>query len=178
MTLWDMMILAALVLGMLAGWSSGFVRQVVGLAGVVVGILVGVALMNTVGSLLAPIFGLSDTASAVIGFGVLFVGVQILAASIARVLRGIVAALRLSLLNRAGGGLVGLAKAAIIVSLVLLVADQGGFPAQEARAESSLYEPIAGVVPELWEYLRAVFPEMVDLAEKFGERVIEEVQEP
>ncbi len=178
MNLWDMIILATLVLGALAGWRSGLIRQALGLAGIVAGILIGVALMETVGRMLAPLFRMSEGIAPIVGFIAVFIGVQVLAVVGSNVLGGVAASLRLTLLNRIGGGLVGAAKAAVIASLFFLVLDQTGQPGQDARARSSLYEPVALVIPALWEYLRGMFPDMVDIAERFGERIIQEVQEP
>jgi len=177
MSLWDTIIFAILALGALAGWRSGLIRQAVGLAGVVIGILVGVALMDTVGGLVAPILRLSQGLAPILGFVIVFVGVQVAAVVSSNLLSSIVAVLRLSFLDRAGGGLLGVAKAAVISSLLLLVLNFGGRPGSAARSKSVLYEPIAQVVPELWGYLRGVFPELSDIAERFGGDVIDKVKE-
>ena len=174
----DILIIAGLSAGMLLGLRTGLVRQAIGIAGVVAGIAVGVALMEQLGELITRSLGISENIAPVVGFVLVFLAVQLFVGLLSRVLEKVVGFLRLSFLNRIAGGVIGAAKACLVLSLLFLVFGHSDMPGEQSRARSRLYEPVASSVPQAWEYVRGVFPELVDLTEQFGERAMEQIPKP
>ncbi len=174
----DVLIIAGLTLGLLLGLKTGLVKQAIGIAGIVAGVAVGVALMEQLGELVTRSLGISENISPVVGFVLAFLAVQLAVGILARLLEGIVGFLHLSFLNRLAGGAIGAAKACLVMSVLFLVLGNSSVPGENARAESMLYEPVASSVPWAWEAVRGIFPEVVDLTERFGERAIEYLPNP
>lgn len=174
----DIFIIAGLSAGMLLGLRTGLVRQAIGIAGIVAGIAIGVALMEQLGELIARSLGISENISPVVGFVLAFLAVQVVVGVLSRVLEKIVGFLRLSFLNRLAGGAIGAAKACLVMSLLFLVFGHSDLPGEQSRAQSRLYEPVASSVPLAWDYVRDLFPEVVDLTERFGERAMEQIPKP
>jgi membrane protein required for colicin V production len=117
----DLVLLSVLGLSVLIGLWRGFAFEIVALLGWVVAFI----LANTLGPLLAAFIPFGDAGSPVrlwVAYVIVFVGVLLTCTLFARMLRALIAATPLSLVDRLLGGLFGVARGALIlVVLGLLV---------------------------------------------------------
>lgn len=121
MTPLDGAILVVLLVSAGLGVARGFVREVLGLAGLVAGVIVAGLYA---GPAAAPLERwLPPGAARAVAFAGLLFAVLLLAALVGHLLTKLLEAVKLSLLNRLLGGLFGLARGALFVVALLLAVD-------------------------------------------------------
>jgi membrane protein required for colicin V production len=169
----DILIAAAIIIGVWRGLSTGVIRQLAGIAGIIIAFVMGVQLMGPIGEALSGVLGISEGVGRVLAFILIVIGVHVLLAITARLLETILGILRLSSIERGLGGVLGGVKAALIASVVLLVLAVFDVPSERSRTQSALYKPVAGLLPEAWDFLAEHLPAMKEIADEFGRDVAE-----
>lgn len=171
LTYLDWFIVIVLGVGLIRGLTVGAIRQVFSLAGLLIAFLLGIQLMEPVGDLTAQSLDLSDSAAPIVGFVVVFGAVQLIAIALIRMFEAAIDTLNLSFANRAAGGAIGAFKAALLLSVLFLVSTRAGIPDVETQQESSLYGPVAAVLPGTYDYTAGLLPQVRDVSDRFGDRV-------
>lgn len=174
----DWLIVVILIAGLWRGYSVGAIRQVASLVGLVAAFFFSVEFMGEVGGMIVESLGLSASLAPLAGFTVLFLGIYLLFLAVSRLLERMLASLSLSLLDRVAGGAVGGFKAALLVSLLFLVLTGMEMPAEKTKNESTLYRPVAQLLPQTIEATEEWFPAAEKAADKLGRRVRSEIQSP
>jgi membrane protein required for colicin V production len=123
----DWIIGAVVLVSVLVGLLRGVTREIVSLAGWVVGLVLAFFFAQQVGATL-PLE--PPELRTMIGGLLILAGILILAALLGAVLRALLAAVRLSTLDRMLGGLFGLARAVLVLGVAVLLA--GGSPVPKA----------------------------------------------
>ncbi len=163
----DILILAVCSIGLIIGLRSGFVRQVFGFLGLLAGLLAGIHLMDDVGVVLTG-RGVGESMAPLLGFAIVFVGVQVVVFILVRVLETILGTLMLSPINRVLGSFVGGLKACLALSILFLILGYFNIPSESAREESRLYGVVAGIIPDAWDYVKTQFPQAAEIPEQIG----------
>lgn len=164
----DILILLALAFGVIRGFMTGAIRQVVTLVGTILAIILAVELMNPVGSAVGAAVGLSERFYPVAGLLAVFIVVQIAVLFAARALEGLIKVIKLNVLNRAAGAIVGLAKAALVLSIIFVALAFFNVPEEESREASVLYHPVSGVLPTAWDYASEQIPRVKSMTDRMG----------
>ena len=172
----DLVLLGVIGAGAVRGYFTGATRQLVSTVGWLVAFVLGAAMMGPVGESVVESLGVSGRTAPVVGFVVVFALALGAVAAVGHVFRKVLEAVKLGALDRLLGAMVGGLKAALGVSVFLMVTAfspvPGGSPwliNQETRARSTLYEPVQALAPEVWGFIRAVVPGVqAALAEKFN----------
>ena len=167
----DILIAVGLLIGLGRGLSTGAVRQIVGLAGTVLAIVLALELMHPVGNAIGGILGAGASIVPILGFIVVFAAVQLALYVLAKIIETSLKMLRLSMLNRAAGAVFGLCKAALLMSVLFLVLNFFNVPNSQNREVSVLYGPVAAAFPATWDFAARQFPAVRDLSDRFGEEV-------
>ncbi|MFB6230064.1 MAG: CvpA family protein [Salinibacter sp.] len=178
LTVLDWLIIAILIGGLLRGYSVGAVRQVASLVGLVVAFLVSVEFMGMVGNMIVESLKLSESLAPLAGFTTLFLGVYLLFLVISRFLEQVLASLSLSVLDRVAGGAVGGFKAALLLSLLFLALTGIEVPSEKTKKKSTLYRPVAQLLPRTMEAAENWFPAAKRAADELGTRVRAEIRSP
>jgi membrane protein required for colicin V production len=141
----DFLLGAALALMVLRGWVRGLVREVLDLAGLVLGAAIAFRLSIPVGDFLSDRFGFTSE-WARIGAGVaLLLGLGVGLAIVARVAGRMMRLPGLGLLNRFGGSAVALGWGVLVAAIVLTIVAALPLPAVHRQlAESQVARMIAG----------------------------------
>ncbi len=171
MNVLDLMILFSLLAGVVHGFTTGLIRQVASVVGMVLAFILSVQLMGTVGQLASDSLGLSDDIAPLVGFVLVFMAVQIAVFALAKMAEGLIGALKLSIVNRALGGAFGALKAALALGVISLVLSYVDLPGEKLEHESQLYVPVAGILPQAWDYVSEKFPQVERLSDRFGQHV-------
>lgn len=172
----DWFILAVLAGGLARGIMVGAVRQVASLAGLLVAFFVSVQFMQPVGELIVSSLGLAPELIPIVGFVSLFLGIQLLFTALSRLLEQILDTLNLSIANRAAGGALGGFKAALLLSVLFLVLQSVKIPGPDVRQASSLYAPVATVLPQTWDAAATYVPQVKRVSDQFGDDVRQRLQ--
>ncbi len=167
MNLLDLVILIVLAGGLALGLRSGMVKQIASIVGLVLAFILGVQFMGPVGDVAAQSLGISATIAPLIGFGLVFLAIQVGIMLGVRAIEGLIGALKLTFLNRLLGGVVGMFKGALALSIAFLALIPFGLPAEYSRSASSLYGPVMQTLPGAWNYMSERFPDVQNLSEYF-----------
>ncbi len=141
----DYIIIAFFIVGFILGFKDGFVRKLIGLAGIFVGIFLAVKFSEPAGKLLSPLFNNEPYLSGVIGAIVIFI-LAIVAASIIKRLVHPHDKVN-KLLNQILGGTAGSIQTIFFLSLVFLLLAVFNFPNDKIASKSIFYKPVYSVVP-------------------------------
>jgi len=146
----DILIAAAIAAGAIHGFTTGAIKQVASLLGIIVSFAVAFNLMHSVGAATYRYLGATQEIAPLIGFVIVFAVVQVAIIVAARLIEKILGALKLGTVNRLLGSGVGAAKAALVLSIAFVALGAVGFPTKESRAESRLYPAVAAFLPTVW----------------------------
>jgi membrane protein required for colicin V production len=167
----DIVILLVLAGGLIRGFSTGVVRQVAGIVGIILTFVVAITLMRPVGLVVSASTGIPEGWAPIAGFLVIFLALQIMLFIAVRFIETVVGALRLTVVNRLLGSAFGAFKAALLLSVAFLVLSFAEVPGRESRASSALYGPVASVLPGTWDAVSQHLPEVQRLSERFRQHV-------
>lgn len=174
----DILILLALAIGVVRGFMTGAVRQVISFIGMVISIVLAIELMNAVGRLVGDALGVTEALQPALGLLAVFLIIQILLFFVVRAVESVVKTFRLSTVNRLLGGFAGMVKAALVLSVIFIGLAHLDVPEEENREESLFYAPIASALPTAWDYLSTQLPRMKSLSDRLGEQARQVLDEP
>ncbi len=175
MNLLDLLILVGLTGGLIIGLRSGLIKQALSLVGMLVAFVLSLHLMTPVGEMAAGSLGISEDIAPLVGFVLVFLGVQVVVFGLTKLLEAVVGALKLSVVNRLLGGAVGAFKACLVLSVVFLVLGYVSVPSEDTREASAFYTPVSTVLPAAWGYVSDTFPQVAKVSEQFSKKIEEEV---
>lgn len=142
----DVIIAVLLVMGFISGLRDGLVKQVVGLAGLIGGLLLGRAFYLPLGDWMAITFSISTEVARVAAFIVLLIVVQLLFSLAGWIVSKLLNIICLGWINRLLGGLVGVIKFALLVGVIITGIEffdqHNGLVSKEKKSASVFYYPI------------------------------------
>ena len=114
MNFFDILTLVALVWAIISGWRSGFVSQLLGL----VGIILGIVLSLRYGAAVGGMFGIDARFSVVAGFLITFVAVLVVATILSRLLAKVLSFIGLGWVNTLLGIVLSIVKGLVVLSML------------------------------------------------------------
>ena len=114
MNFFDILTLVALVWAVVSGWRSGFVSQLLGLLGIILGIVLSLRYGTAVGEM----FNIDARFSVVAGFLITFVATLIIATLIARLIARVLSFVGLGWVNTLLGIVLSIVKGLIVLSML------------------------------------------------------------
>lgn len=147
----DIILIILLGLGLVRGFSNGFVRELTSLAALILGIFGAIKFSDLTSSLLIEHFKLSGNYLPVLSFAITFIVIIIAVHFIGDLLDKFSKIPVLSTVNRLSGMVFGLLKTALIVSILLVILgaldNLAGFLPKDKIRKSFLYEPVYNLAP-------------------------------
>lgn len=114
MNFFDILTLVALAWAVISGWRSGFVSQLLGL----VGIILGIVLSLRYGAAVGGMFGIDARFSVVAGFLITFVAVLVVATILSRLLAKVLSFIGLGWVNTLLGIVLSIVKGLVVLSML------------------------------------------------------------
>lgn len=114
MNFFDILTLVALAWAVISGWRSGFISQLLSLAGMILGIILALRYGAAVGAM----FGIDSRFSVVAGFLITFVAILIVATILSRLLAKVLKFIGLGWVNTLLGILLSIVKGLLVLSLL------------------------------------------------------------
>ncbi len=152
----DIILAIPLVWALWAGFRSGVIVQVGGIAG----LLLGVWLAFRYGAQVGAWINIDETADNVIGFILIVVATILVVAVIGRLLKGVFRFAGLAVLDRFGGAVLSLLKVALILGLLLWafggMSRSLGWEKGQKVEKAWLYEPLTAVAEFTFPYMERV----------------------
>jgi len=156
----DIIILIPLLLGFVFGLSKGFIREIISLAVIFVGIFGSKWLSPIASSMLTGVFSVSETVAKPLSFVVVFIAIALFLMFLARSLDKLVENISLGGINKLLGGLFGTLKYALIISLLInvfhVLDSKISIVNAETKTNSILYKPMLQLAPELWQEVKEI----------------------
>ena len=153
MNLADLVILIVLLIGFTAGLARGFVRGLLGMVGLVLGVMIAAGNYERLAAL-APSFIPGERGAEILSFIVIFLVVIVLVGVVARIIAKALRLAALGWLDRLAGAALGVAMAAVVAGVLLLLAVMAGFEEEKLLVESStaprvlrVTDMVVGVLP-------------------------------
>ncbi len=157
----DLVIAVVLLIGLLSGLARGFVRCLLGLVALVVGILVAAGFHELVAET-AFSFLPGDHAPKIVSFVVIFLVVVLLIGLVARIIAKTLKLATLGWLDGLLGAILGLATAAVVAGVLLLLLVMAGLGGHDFLVESRLAPRVLGVTDAIVQVLPADAREAVE----------------
>lgn len=162
----DFVFLAWIGIGAWRGLRTGAMMQLVSTIGLVAAYAAGAALMEPVGRVAVASLDLSPRVGPLTGFLVVFIAVLAAAYLAGRFASAVLTALRMGIVERVGGALLGAVKAALFLSIALMILSPAlrlaGALTDEHTDAAVLYEPVRAFAPEAWALWQRVVPGLAD----------------
>jgi membrane protein required for colicin V production len=154
----DLILGIILLLAAIQGFRQGFIVELASLAALVLGIWGGIRFSDWTADFITDITGYHSEHLSTIAFVVTFIAIVILIHILGKVLDTAVKAVALGFLNRLAGIIFGVLKAAVILSIFLLLFESIDenvhiLPSQQ-KTESKIYEPMKQLVPTLFPFIK------------------------
>lgn len=150
MNLLDFLIFIPILYFCYRGVRNGLIGEVLGMAGIILGVFLTFHYMNDVADYIRPLFEGDPNYLPFVAGAIIFLGTLIVVQIIALLLKRFLEMIKLNVINRILGFFFGLLKGGIIVSAVLLLLAGFNQPAQESREESVTYDYVIYLAP--WAY--------------------------
>ncbi len=109
-----------ILLSVIGGLRAGLAREVIGLVALVLAVVCGLWFYGSAGALVQPYLSSKQLANA-LGFFMIFGGILLAGALVTWILEKLLKWVHLSWLNRLLGGVFGLARAAVISAVIVMV---------------------------------------------------------
>ncbi|WP_306640788.1 CvpA family protein [Sanyastnella coralliicola] len=148
------------------GYKKGFIIEVLSLAGLVLAIYGVMHLSDELAFILEDTTELNEQYIPIIAIAAVFIVIVVLVNMVAKSISKLLDMVALGFLNKIAGAIFGLAKAALILSVFLMLArpftDRLSIIPKDIKDESMLYEPLVQLAPsvlpfvkdsEVWKFL-------------------------
>lgn len=159
----DIVLSLVLLLFLISGYRSGFVKKIIGITCLILALILGVKFSADLSQQILEPIGMSGK----LGFGfafVLIVGGVTLTQSL--VYRFLIKEMVKGKWNNILGVFVGFFEGVIILSISLIVLSiYFNLPSQETKGASTLYKPVKNAAPVVFDQINTLLPESADFYE-------------
>lgn len=166
----DILILLIISLSAFFGYRKGFLRKVLGIAGIILGFILAVRFYKPIAGLLSGLVGSSGSLISVIAFLIVIGIVFGLAVWVARFIAGMNSGT--SLADKILGAITGFLQGLILASVLLVNMSFANEPEQKIRDNSLLYSGVYSVAPALFDKILALSPELKSMYIDYKNKLI------
>ena len=145
----DIVLAIPLLWFMYKGFRNGLIIELASLAALILGIYVALHFSFYVKEYLVDNFEIADQYINIIAFAITFLIVAIVVYIAGKIIHKLINIVALGFLNRLAGGIFGLLKAALVLSVILYFLNgfSSGLIKDDIKENSILYDPIESIVP-------------------------------
>lgn len=154
----DGLLLIPLAYAGFRGFKNGFIKEVLGIAGLVIAVLLGFNLITPASTFISNQWEVSQEVVPYLAFGLVFVLTLIVVSIITVILDNVVKMVFLSIPNRLLGLAFSTLKMGIILSIALIFMSGFNIPDNEARNKSLAYPYVISVAPIAYDVIATVVP--------------------
>jgi membrane protein required for colicin V production len=154
MTVLDIILLVLLLFGLINGLRNGLFVEVASLVALVAGVYGAIHFSNFAADFLMSKVEWNEKTVNIIAFAITFIVIVLVITLAGKALTKIADFAALGIVNKLLGGIFGLLKYAVILSVILIIFDSLNknlpFTDKEDLEDSTLYEPIKSFVPSIF----------------------------
>lgn len=172
MNLVDILIIALILIFALRGYWSGFIKQVFGIAAIIIAVFATFRYMSPASGFLSSFMDNPDHATIVAGI-LIFILSLCLIQLVGHYLEKALKLVKINFVNRFIGLIFGSLNAAILASAFLLLLAGFNLPNEETRSESYTYDTIIRVAPMTYNVIASIYPDTVDFMDTIEKSIRE-----
>ena len=165
----DIVILALLAFGLINGFKKGFFVEVASLIALIAGVYGAIHFSNYAADFLMDKVDWNEKTVNITAFAITFIVIILVITLAGKALTKLADFAALGILNKFLGGIFGVLKIAVILSVVLIIFDSMNktlpFTDKEDLEDSMLYEPIKSLVPSIFPLILEKKFEIIDASE-------------
>lgn len=137
------------------GFKKGFIIELASLVALILGIYAAIHFSEYAKYFLVNSLNMDNDYVPITSFVITFIIVVIIVYAFGRILEKLIKMVALGFLNKLAGGIFGILKAAVFVSIAFLILNHYNinFISAEKRNNSLMYSPIEGIAPFVWSQL-------------------------
>lgn len=158
MNFFDIIVLVVFAYFGFAGFRNGLLREVFGLAGVILGLFLAFRYLDPLNSWFVHMTGIDDMYSPIITFALIFFAVILAVHLLIIAFEYVIEFAFLSMPNRLFGMAFGVLKSSLFLSIIMLLLAGFNVPGEQTQRSSALYPIILGVAPVTYNIVGAVYP--------------------
>jgi membrane protein required for colicin V production len=154
----DVVLGIILIIAAIQGFRKGFIVEAASLAALILGIWGAIKFSDWTAGYISKTFNYHSSSLSTIAFLLTFIGIVILIHILGKILDNMIKAVALGFLNRLAGIIFGMLKAAVVMSILLLLFEPVDenvhiLPAKQ-KLESKIYQPMKQLVPTLFPFIK------------------------
>lgn len=154
----DVVLGIILIVAAIQGFRKGFIVEAASLAALILGIWGAIKFSDWTAGYISKTFNYHSSSLSTVAFLLTFIGIVILIHILGKILDSTIKAVALGFLNRLAGIIFGVLKAAVILSILLLLFDPVDenvhiLPSKQ-KVESKIYPPMKQLVPTLFPFIK------------------------
>lgn len=165
-----MVILVFVVLLIFLGFRKGFLRKVLGIAGLILGFILAVRFYEPIANLFLKLVDANESLMRIIGFLFIIAAVYFLAIWIARFMTNINPSL--SKIDKMAGALLGFGEGLLITSILLVNLSFINYPNVKIRETSVLYPGVYSIAPYIFDKVISYSPSLKDMYQEYKAKLI------
>ena len=166
MNTFDIVLLVFLLFGFIRGLMKGLFVELASLIALIAGVYGAIHFSYFVGSFLENRVSWDEKYIAIVAFAITFIIIVVVIAMMGKMLTKMADFASLGFLNKLLGGVFGVLKIGMILSILLIVFDKLNksipFTNEDATEESILYEPVRDLAPMLFPNFLTVVENEID----------------
>lgn len=172
MNMIDLFIIIFILFFCFRGYWSGFVKQVFGIAAIIIAVFATFRYMNPASGLLTSFIDNPDHATIVAGALIFILSLSLIQLA-GHLLEKALKLVKINFVNRLAGMFFGGLNAAILASAFLLLLAGFNQPNEETRSESYTYDTIIQVAPIAYNMIATIYPDTVDFMDTIEKSIRE-----
>jgi membrane protein required for colicin V production len=172
MNLVDLLIIAFVLYFAFRGYWSGFVKQVFGIAAIIIAVFATFRYMSPASALFHSFIDNPDHATILAGVIIFILSLSLIQLA-GYWLEKALKLVKINFINRFAGLVFGSLNAMIISSAILLLLAGFNLPKEETRANSHTYDTIIRVAPLTFNMIATIYPDTVDFMDTIEKSIRE-----
>lgn len=169
MNLLDFLIVIPLFYFSYRGFVNGIIKEVLSIAGIILGVFLTFEYMDNMSALVRPFFDEDASYIPFISGAILFIGTVGAVQLAAYLAKKFLETIKLNFINRLAGMVFGFLKSGIMVSALLLILAGFNLPSDTARGESITYSTIIYLAPLTYDAVALIYPGATNFSNTIGE---------
>ncbi|MDP4115970.1 MAG: CvpA family protein [Bacteroidota bacterium] len=146
MTLIDIVIAIAVIIGFILGFKDGIIRKIFGLVGFVLAIYLSIKFAGVAGKIIVNVFGIEYYLAEIIGGIVIYIVISLVTTLIKRVVHPHDKVN--NSINQLIGGVVGVVQILFFTSAFLFILNIFSYPKDDVKNKSILYNKVYDIIPQ------------------------------
>lgn len=138
------------------GFKRGLIIELASLAALVLGIYAAIYFSEYAANFMMDNLNMGPKYIPVFSFIVTFIVIVFLVYSVGKILERVIDMVALGFLNKLVGGVFGLLKGVVMLSIVLMIINyfNEDLISSKKKKDSMLYDPVEGIAPFLWDNIQ------------------------